>query len=85
MIYEETKGQVPLGLLLGKKRTTSRGLLLTFSKNSLRLSFLSICSEVVCLKTIYLKDFFRKFDMFSDKVLKTFNDQVLFEVNSNAI
>ena len=75
----------PWDLYWEKQRTTSRGLLLTFSKNSLRLSFLSICSEVVCLKTIYLKDFFRKFDMFSDKVLKTFNDQVLFEVNSNAI
>ena len=39
IIYEKTKGQVPLGPPLGKKRTTSRGLLLNFSKNSLRLSF----------------------------------------------
>ena len=83
-IYEKTKGQVPQGPLLGKKRTTSRGLLLTFSQNSLILSFLSISSEVVCLKTTYLKDFYGKFDMCSDS-LKTFNDQELFEVNNNAI
>ena len=60
--------RVKLGPLLGKKRTTSSCLLLTLSQNSLRLSFLSISSEVVCLKTTYLKDFYGKIDMFSDRL-----------------